>query len=111
MLKGDNSAKRLVDSLFYIHENYHKKISVQTLADMVGVSEPHYRALFVKSYGKSPVDYITERRINGVVYLLDNTDKTLEEIAELTGFCDAYYMTRQFKKIMGTTPGKYRRNS
>ena len=36
---------------------------------------------------------------------------TLEEIAELTGFCDAYYMTRQFKKIMGTTPGKYRRNS
>ena len=111
LLKGDNSAKRLVDSLFYIHENYHKKISVQTLADMVGVSEPHYRALFVKSYGKSPVDYITERRINGVEYLLDNTDKTLEEIAELTGFCDAYYMTRQFKKIMGTTPGKYRRNS
>lgn len=110
LINKGNGGTRLLESVLYIHENYHKKISVSTLADIGNLSEPHYRALFLKNYGKSPVDYITERRIDGVVYLLENTDKTLDEIAALTGFCDAYYMGRQFKKIMGTTPGKYRKN-
>lgn len=82
---------------------------LQALADMENLSESHYRALFVENYSKTPVDYINERRIDGVVYLLENTDKPLDEIAVLTGFCDAYYMGKKFKKITGVTPGKYRR--
>ena len=108
-LMNNNKTDRLTKSVLYIHENYHKKIRISQLADMECLSEPHYRALFFKNYSKTPVDYITERRIDGVVYMLENTDKTLDEIAELTGFCDAYYMGKQFKKIMGTTPGKFRR--
>lgn len=108
-LINSGSGERLMKSVLYIHKNYHEKTSVSTLADMENLSEPHYRALFVKHYGKSPVEYITERRIDGVVYLLENTDKTLDEIATLTGFCDAYYMGKQFKKVMGITPGKYRK--
>ena len=109
-INKNSSATRLLNSVLYIHENYYKKINVAKLAQMEGLSEPHYRALFVKNYGKSPVDYITERRIDAIVHLLENSDKKLEEIAVLTGYCDAYYMTKQFKKFTGTTPGKYRRN-
>ncbi len=108
-LMNNKKTDRLTKSILYIHENYHKKINISELADMENLSESHYRALFVENYSKTPVDYINERRIDGVVYLLENTDKPLDEIAVLTGFCDAYYMGKKFKKITGVTPGKYRR--
>lgn len=98
----------LQKSLVYIHENYPRKISIATLAKIEGFSESHYRALFAKFYGESPVDYITKQRIMSAVYMLENTDCRLDEIATLVGYNDAYYFSKKFKQIIGVSPGKYR---
>ena len=103
-----SSEPYLQKSLAYIHENYPQKISIAVLAKIEGLSESHYRALFVKLFGESPVEYITKRRIMSAVYMLENTDCRLDEIATLVGYNDTYYFGKKFKQVMGISPGKYR---
>ena len=107
-IQSINRGKKLQKSLVYVHENYSQKISIATLAKIEGFSESHYRALFAKFYGESPVEYITKQRIMSAVYMLENTDCRLDEIATLVGYNDAYYFGKKFKQIIGISPGKYR---
>ena len=107
-IQSNDREKNLQKSLVYIHENYPQIIRIATLAKIEGVSESHYRALFAKFYGESPVEYITKQRIMSAVYMLENTDCRLEEIAALVGYNDVYYFGKKFKQIIGISPGKYR---
>lgn len=107
-IQSTDREKILQKSLVYIHENYHQIIRIATLAKIEGVSESHYRALFAKFYGESPIEYITKQRIMSAVYILENTDCRLEEIATLVGYNDVYYFGKKFKQIIGISPGKYR---
>jgi AraC-like DNA-binding protein len=107
-IQSIGKGKNLQKSLVYIHENYSQKISIATLAKIEGFSQSHYRALFAKIHGESPVEYITKQRIMSAVYMLENTDCRLDEIATSVGFNDAYYFGRKFKQVMGISPGKYR---
>ena len=108
-LNKHNEKKRLLKSSSYIHSNYHKKLTIDFLASLEGLSESHYRAVFTRTFGESPVEYINSRRIEYAIYMLENTDKTLSEIAEFVGFNDVYYFGRLFKRKMGVSPGQYRK--
>ena len=105
-----NSKRLFIKSVRYIHENYAQKISVVDLANIESLSESHYRSVFTKIFGESPVEYITARRIEAAAYMLENSDKNLEEIAALVGYSDSYYFGKQFKKKMGIAPGRYRKD-
>ena len=41
--------------------------------------------------------------------MLENTDRSIEEIAVANGFCDGNYLGRLFRKRYGTTPNNYRK--
>lgn len=105
-----NEKNRLLKSVLYIHENYRKKIKVSFLASMENLSESHYRTVFARLFGESPMEYITARRIEAAEYMLENSDKKLTEISTLVGYNDVYYFGRQFKRKIGISPGKYRKN-
>lgn len=105
-----NEKNRLLKSVLYIHENYRKKINVSFLASMENLSESHYRTVFARLFGESPIEYITARRIEAAEYMLENSDKKLTEISTLVGYNDVYYFGRQFKRKLGISPGKYRKN-
>ena len=108
----NNAAKtRLFKSIVYIHENYNNKLSIKDLASMENLSESYYRSIFLRTFGESPVEYITSLRITAAVNLLETTNKKLAEIAELVGYSDVYYFGKQFKKKLGQSPGSYRRNN
>ncbi len=109
-INKSDERNRLIKSTSYIYENYQKKISIEFLADMENLSQSHYRAIFTRTLGESPVEYIISRRIEAAIYLLNNSDKKLSEIAELVGYNDVYYFNRQFKRKTGVSPGKYRKN-
>lgn len=100
---------RLLKSTMYIHENYQKKINIEALALMENLSLSHYRALFTQMFGESPVEYIISRRIDAAIYMLESSDKKLSEISSLVGYNDVYYFGRQFKRKIGVSPGKYRK--
>ena len=109
-LKNTDAKERLFKSVMYIHENFRNKISVNQLAKMENMSESHYRTVFTSMYGESPIEYIISRRIEAAVNMLENTDKSLNEISCLSGYNDMYYFAKQFKRKPGISPGKYRKN-
>lgn len=107
----NTSHTRFFESILYIHENYKEKIPIKTLAAMENLSESHYRSVFAQVFKKSPTEYITSVRINAAKELLETSNKQLHEIAYLTGWTDVYYFGKQFKKIVGVSPGSYRRSN
>lgn len=101
----------LSKSISYIHENFHKKISIKHLADLEEMSESYYRMMFKQIYGKTPGEHITSLRNSAAAEFLESTNKSLEEIASLVGYSDGFYLGKMFKKEFGVSPGKYRKSS
>ncbi len=75
------------------------------------MSESRLRTLFGQAYGMSPVQYLTELRLNRVKTLLAESDKKLSEIAVECGFGEAFYLSRVFTRRVGISPSAYRAQS
>ena len=74
-------------------------------------SEAHFRMLFKKETGMTPVEYLTKLRINYAKNLLSTKafpHASLSEIALYSGFYDSRYFSRIFKKNYGCSPAKFR---
>lgn len=82
--------------------------SVEELAAACGMSSGGFRRLFREYLGKSPVEYRTELRLARAQDMLENSDATLEYIAETLGYESAAYFCRVFKKNCHMTPTAYR---
>lgn len=94
-----------------ITENfYDSDINLRAILNSSGYSEDYIRAMFKKSTGKTPVELLTEVRINHACLLIDmyKNSLALSEIAEKCGYTDYIYFSRRFKEIMGISPLKYR---
>ena len=78
---------------------------------MEGLSKSHYRVLFKEATGVSPKEYITQRRIDAACDILEHSEKSIDEVSLASGYSDVYYFGRIFKKKMGISPGRYRKNS
>ena len=103
-INNNREKNRLLKSTMYIHENFQQK-----LAKMENLSLSHYRAIFTRMFGESPIEYIISRKIEASIQMLENSDKKLSEISTLVGYNDVYYFGRQFKRKIGVSPGKYRK--
>lgn len=100
---------RIIKSVEYININYYKKITVNDLCKISGYSVSHLRRLFMREYGVSPRQYITDRKIEmSKELLLEHSEKTVEEISELVGMCNTAYFCRTFKSSVGVSPKKFR---
>jgi AraC family transcriptional regulator len=83
-------------------------LSLQDLADTVGVSRYHFARMFRQTTGLSAHEYVTRRRVERAQILLHRTRIPLRDIALQCGFSDQSHMTRVFSQRVGVTPGKYR---
>jgi DNA-binding LacI/PurR family transcriptional regulator/AraC-like DNA-binding protein len=84
-------------------------ISRWKLADSVNVSEDYLTRIFHKEMGLPLWDYLNRYRIFLSAELLQQTDDTIQEIANRCGFQDQAYFCRVFKKIYGVSPGQMRK--
>ncbi len=73
------------------------------------MSEGNLHKVFKEATGQSPIDYLIKLRLQRSMDLLSDTGLSITEIAFKTGFNDSNYFTRHFKKIIGTTPSRYRK--
>jgi YesN/AraC family two-component response regulator len=101
---------RLRPVMDYITENYCKKIYIDKLSDMIGVSADYFTKMFKDSIGKTPIEYINGLRINRAMQLLSETELPMAEIAESTGFCNPNYFHKIFKQYMETSPLVFRKS-
>lgn len=92
----------------YITENYRDPITVGMLAQKLGISKHHLSHLFSEKMGQSFPSYLTSIRLSAACRLLTETDKSVTEIAEMTGFESQCNFFRTFKKRFEITPLKYR---
>lgn len=84
-------------------------LSLQLLADKLGISGPQLTRRFRTAYGISPIDYATEVRMAHARKLLIETDETLDVIAERCGYQTAFYFSRVFTRFMQQSPSAYRK--
>ncbi len=77
------------------------------IAQAAGISEVYLRKLFLQFYGQTPKQYILERRMAKAKTLLNNSERTVTNIAEECGFSSVYHFCRSFKEKTGLTPTEY----
>ena len=82
--------------------------SLDEMADAVHLSRAQLARRFRARYGTSPVQWLSEQRIEAARHLLLETDWTLEAIARELGWNDAAFFSRQFKARVGVSPGSLR---
>lgn len=100
--------KRAETILYYIHNHYNEKITSENLSRMCYMNESHFCRFFKRSFGKSPLSYINEYRIEKACDLLLSSTQSITEIALSTGFEDINYFSRTFKKLKGISPTQFR---
>lgn len=94
----------IVKVISYINQHFAEDLSVKKLAKMYSMSENTFLRHFKKTCGKSPMRYIIELRLERVMQLLQETNLTLSEIAERTGFNSVVRLSAMFKKYYHITP-------
>lgn len=91
-----------------IRKNFRRKILVADLADLSGRSVSAFERSFKKHLHLTPTDFIRRVRIHETCQQLIRSQKTLATIAGECGFSDQAHFSRDFKRVMRTTPSLYR---
>lgn len=86
-----------------------KDISIAQLASECGLSSSHFARAFKQATGRPPHRWLLERRVETAQGLLLNSQLSLLQIAEACGFADQSHLTRAFARMVGTSPGAWRR--
>ncbi len=105
--KSDAESVRSV--IDYISENYKNHITLDSLADLVHLSETRLSRIFRNITGMSCIDYVIEYRLSKALDMLRSSDMSVIEIAYETGFNNISYFNRTFKKHFNKTPTEYRK--
>ncbi|MBU1106081.1 MAG: AraC family transcriptional regulator [Candidatus Riflebacteria bacterium] len=86
-----------------------KNLDLEELADKCGVSKSHLCRVFKKATGQTVSQYLNHIRIERACRLLADTGVPIEEIAFASGFNNASYFFRVFKKQVGKLPLEWRK--
>ncbi|MFC9707461.1 AraC family transcriptional regulator [Paenibacillus sp. NPDC056933] len=84
-------------------------LCLTSIADELAMSPIYVSRLYKQLTLKGLTDVINETRIAKAQHLLMETDRSVADIAEQTGFTNSSYFYRMFKKFNGVTPNDYRR--
>lgn len=105
----DKSAyKEVLTAKIYMEENFSKPITISLLANLCCMSETDFRRKFNSVFNVSPINYLNSLRISHAKAYISGGIYTIKEVAEKSGFSDANYFSRFFKKHTGLTPMEYK---
>jgi len=95
----------------FIDLNYDQQIKLADIANEVNLSVSRISHLFKEQMNLTPIEYLTEVRINHAKKLLKTNKITWQQIAFETGFSSENYFARTFKNKTGKTPKQFQENS
>ena len=104
----NNDISLLTAMIGYIQQNYVETISIKTLASSGGCCKTKCNDLFRKYLNMTPLNYLTEYRLDKSTDLLVHTETGIAYIAYACGFSGSSYYCETFKKHYGLTPKQYR---
>ncbi len=98
-------------AIAYMQENYNESLSIDEIAAKVFLNRDYFRRLFKSVTGMSITFFLQKIKINEACRFLTDTNKSIEEIIDLCGYSDRKNFYESFKKIIGKTPGVYRKEN
>jgi transcriptional regulator GlxA family with amidase domain len=101
--------QRIALALRMISQDVRSAPAPRAVAGMMGLSLSHFYDLFRKETGTVPATYIRSLRYEKARELLVNSQLSIKEITHLVGFNDVSHFVRDFQKIYGASPAKFRR--
>lgn len=93
----------------YLEEHLAKDVSLTALATHIGYTPPYVVKLFRRQCGITPMAYLAELRLAQSAAALADLTRSIREIALASGFPDANYFSRAFRRHYGVSPSEYRR--
>lgn len=93
----------------YMETEYMRGVSVTELAKQLNLDRSYFSGLFKKATGKSPVQYLTQLRLNKGAQLMREYGQTPGEAARSTGYADVFSFSRMFRRYYGVSPTQYLR--
>ena len=103
----DNSSQFVLS--FTQANMYRTDISVETLADMLGISRVTLYRKFMEEVGVSPADYIHGQRMRRAKELLSVSRLPIRQVALAVGYSDPLYFSSVFRRFRGCSPSAYRK--
>jgi AraC family transcriptional regulator, transcriptional activator FtrA len=90
-------------------ERLHEPVTVRELADRAAMSTRNLARHFVATTGTTPLRWLHNQRLHLAQELLENTDASIDLVAERTGMGTAATLRRHFNRTLGVAPDVYRR--
>lgn len=94
--------------LIHIDMDLASDLTLNTQAKLLDVNPSYLSTVFKKETGSTLTEYVTSKRINHALFLLNSTKMQIQTIAQYCGIPDICYFTKIFKKHIGKTPTEYR---
>ncbi|OGV56058.1 MAG: hypothetical protein A2X49_07630 [Lentisphaerae bacterium GWF2_52_8] len=92
----------------HIDKSFQRHLSLGELANIASLSEAYLCRSFKKAYSMTPIEYLVHTRVQAAKALLRTSSLSCKEIALRTGFSDAMFFSKIFKRTTGLTPREYR---
>lgn len=106
--EGGLPPRQLRRVLDYIDTRLDQNIKLESLAQLLGMSQFHFSRSFKQSIGRSPYQYLLQQRIERAKQLLKQTNCSILEIALEAGFSSHSHLSKKFRQFTGMTPKAYR---
>jgi transcriptional regulator GlxA family with amidase domain len=106
---ADSSGDTLGEVIGWMQHNLDRLVTVEQLAGLAAMSPRSFARRFVAETGTTPQRWLIGQRVLLAQHLLEDTDETIDLIAERAGFGNAATFRHHFRSWRGTTPNAYRR--
>lgn len=101
-------SRRINKIVQFVEKNYHHKISLEDLGELVGMSASSVSRFFKQRTRHNFWDYLNGFRIDRAAQMMIETEHTISEISYACGFNNISNFNRVFRERIGTTPSDYR---
>ncbi|MFD1141133.1 helix-turn-helix domain-containing protein [Larkinella insperata] len=106
---NDPVGKLIAKAKFILQESFETQVNMEEIAQQLPMGYSAFRKAFKRISGLSPNQYHLNLRLNRAKDLLTNTNLTISEISNQTGFESVYYFSKLFKKKNGVSPNEFRK--
>ncbi|GGW14121.1 AraC family transcriptional regulator [Streptomyces libani subsp. rufus] len=109
-LSVQSSTDDRIDALRrWMEANLTERIPVEAMAARLNLSVRHFSRIFRDCTGRTPADYLEAVRVEAARLLLEESARSLPDIAAASGLGSVETLHRAFRRRLGTTPAEYRR--
>ncbi len=105
---GDRPLRNVAES---IRSHPERPWSVAEMARQAGFTREHFSRRFRKLFGMAPNAFLIRTRMEAAANLLGGSSLSVQEIADILGYQDIYFFSRQFRQKMGQSPSAYRKKA